>query len=253
MNEQPVPNAERPPNRFRARLTRLSMRRSYGMIGPAEAAALAGSIFIVFLVIVAYLYFLAPARSRLANLQLERSRLHTQLRNSQEVVQKGQTVQTAVTDIAESLDSFENNQLLDASRGRMGLYDNLNSVIRKNGVRNISGPTYAPLEPTGTKTATGGARAANTKWQSVYPGIAISVTLEGPYPNLRRFIREIEANKQFVIINSIELERSTETGGASIEGTPAAPRGSLVSLRVDMATYFQRPSVEAPAATAGGN
>lgn len=247
MNEQPVPETSTR-DRFRARLGTLRASRSYGMFGPAEIAAFGGSLLILFIVIVAYLYFLAPARSRLATLQLERARLHTQLRNSQDVVQQGQTVETAVQNIAESLDSFENNQLASEARGRMGLYDSLNSIIRKNGVRNTSGPTYSTLEPAGSKTATGGTRASNTKWQSVYPGIAISVTLEGQYQNLRRFIRDIESSKQFVIINSIELERSTESGGfATDAAAPSVPKSSLVSLRVDMATYFQRTSEDGSA------
>ncbi len=255
MNEQPIPPSEPTKrDRFRARFDTLRVpRNSYGMVGPAELAALGGALLMLVLVIVAYLSFLAPARYRLANLQLERSRLQTQLRNSQDVVQQGQTVETAVQDIAQSLDAFENNQLVGATRGRMSLYDSLNALIRKNGVRNTSGPTYATLEPTGAKTATGGARAANTKWQSIYPGIAISVTLEGPYQNLRRFIRDVESSKQFVIINSIELERSTETGGGGDPSVPPATRGSLVSLRVDMATYFQRTATEAAAAQPGAN
>jgi Tfp pilus assembly protein PilO len=112
-------------------------------------------------------------------------------------------------------------------------------------LRNTAGPNYTPLEPAGSKNGTTGARTANTKWQSIYPGIAISVTVEGPYQNLRRFIRDIETNRQFVIINSVELERSTENSAPPADGASgAAPRGSLVSLRLEMATYFQRGSTE---------
>ena len=68
------------------------------------------------------------------------------------------------------------------------------------------------------------------------------MTVEGPYQNLRRFVRDIEANRQFVIINSVELERATETNAPPpVEGDPAGGTvGALVSLRLEMATYFQR-------------
>ena len=124
----------------------------------------------------------------------------------------------------------------------MGLYDSLNGLIRKNELRNTSGPTYTPLEPSDSKVGTSGSRSANTKWQSVYPGVAISVTVEGQYQNLRRFIRDLEANTQLIIINSVELERSTETSNSpTAEGGPTpGTRGSLVSLRLEMTTYFQR-------------
>ena len=148
--------------------------------------------------------------------------------------------------IAQSLDEFENNKLLGAGPGRISLYDALNTMIRKNGLRNTSGPTYTPLDPAGTKTATGGTKAS-TKWQSVYPGVAVSVTVEGQYQNLRRFVRDLETTKQFVIINAVELERSSETNSRPQPEDAAAgsPQNSIVSLRLDMATYFQRPNLTA--------
>ena len=93
--------------------------------------------------------------------------------------------------------------------------------------------------------------------QSVFPGIGVTLTVEGTYPNLRRFIRDIEADRQFVVINTVELEGVTDTGSADAPPPPAADgapgaapsqgpsRGALVSLRLDMAAYFRR------AATAG--
>lgn len=250
---QPTSRATTGRDLLRSRLQRLNLPRRPGLIGPAELAGLAGSVVILILVVVGYLYFMIPAGYRLQSLQSERSRLQTQLRSSQDVVRQGQTTDATVQNITQSMVAFETEQLLGANRGRMSLYDSLNDLIRKNGLRNTSGPTYTPLEPTGSKTGNSGSRTANTKWQSIYPGIAISVTVEGPYQNLRRFIREIETNRQFVIINSVELERSTENSAPSGEGsTGGATRGSLVSLRLEMATYFQRGSMEeVPAQPAG--
>ena len=91
-----------------------------------------------------------------------------------------------------------------------------------------------------------GSRSANTKWQSIYPGIAISVTVEGAYQNLRRFIRDLETTKQFIIINSVELERSNETNySPATQGEPTSgARGALISLRLEMTTYFKRASAQ---------
>jgi Tfp pilus assembly protein PilO len=243
MSEQPAPTrlaVNR--DRIRARLHSLNFSRQQRILGPAELIALACSFLILVLVIGSYLYFLLPARSRLATLQLERARLQSRLRNTQEVVRQGESTEATVQKIAQSLDAFESKQLLAANRGRMGLYDSLNELIRKNGLRNTSGPTYITLDPAGSKTAASNTRSANTKWQSIYPGIAISLTVEGPYANLRRFVRDIEANKQFIIVNSVELERATETNSSpAAEGSSGGEtQGSLVSLRLEMATYFQR-------------
>jgi Tfp pilus assembly protein PilO len=243
MKEKSTPTRSIKRDQIRARLNRFTRSRQPGILGPAELIGLAGSAVILILVIVSYLYFLLPARSRLETLQLERSRIQSQLRKSTDVLREGQTTDARVQGITQSLDLFESNRLAYPNTGRMGLYDSLNQLIRKNAVRNTSGPTYVPLEPTGSKSA-GGSKSVNTKWQSIYPGIAISVTVEGQYQNLRRFIRDIETSKQFLIINSVELERATETdNSAPTAGDPnAAARGSLVSLRLEMATYFKRGS-----------
>ncbi len=239
MSQQP-PSPSTHKRQFRARLTNLRVSRQSGVFGVAEIIGIAGALLILVLVVVSYLYFLVPARSRRAALELERARLQSQLRNSQDLLTRGRSTDATVQSITQSLEAFETAGLVDANRGRMGLYDSLNSLIRKNGLRNTSGPSYTPLEPVGSK-ASPGSRAANTKWQSIYPGIAISVTVEGPYQNLRRFVHDIETSKQFVIINTVELERATESSGASEAGTTGS---SLVSLRLEMTTYFQRAGTE---------
>jgi len=247
MSEQtPTTHRTASRDRIRARLQRFNSSRGQRILGPAEVIGVAGSFLILLLVIVSYLYFLLPARSHLDALESERSRLQTQLRTSQDLVTQGRSTEARVQDITQSLEDFENKKLVGANSGRLGLYDSLNLLIRKNGLRNTSGPAYVPLEPADSKAATTGTRSANTKWQSIYPGIAISVTVEGQYPNLRRFIQDIETNRQFVIMNSVELERATETNSLpSTEGEPTgATRAALVSLRLEMASYFQRSTTE---------
>jgi Tfp pilus assembly protein PilO len=249
MSEQPAP-PRRTGGRemIRTRLETLNVSRQNGILGPAELIALAGSGLILVLVIVSYLYFLAPARSRVEALKLERARLQSQLQNSQTLVLQGQTTEATVQTITQSLDGFESKRLVSSDPGRMGLYGSLNQLIKKNGLRNTSGPTYTPLDPAGQKSGSSGAKSASAKWQSIYPGIAISLTVEGQYQNLRRFVRELEADKQFIIINSVELESATDSNNAiPVEGNPATTsRGTLVSLRLEMATYFQRSGTQSP-------
>lgn len=247
MSDQ-TPPARRSANRdrLRAGIQKLNFTSEQRIFGPAEIIGLAGAMFVLVLVVVSYLYFLLPANTRLEELLSERSLLQSELRDLKNVVSQGETTEASVEKITQSLDDFESNHLLSADRGRMGLYDSLNTLIRKNGLRNTAGPTYLPLEPSNAKGGTTGSRSTNTKWQSVYPGIAISVTVEGPYQSLRKFIRDMEASGQFIIINSVELERSTETNNSlptAGEGDAAAgTKSSLVSLHLEMTTYFQRAS-----------
>lgn len=246
--------------RYKERVSEFVTSRRGKMFGVAEVAALAGSGLILLLVMLSYLYFLVPARSRVASLEADRKQLQTNLQTLQGVVIKDQNTKETVQKITTSLDKFETDFLLRQDQGRMELYDELNQLIIKNRVRNTSGPTYTELDPEGTKQ-TGGKNIA-TKWQSFYPGVAVMVTVEGQYENVRRFIRDVERSRQFVVINEVELQRARDTnapvsveGETSESGQPVAPeassgsRGSLVSLQLSMATYFQRPTAEtAPAA-----
>ena len=247
MNEAPIkPTRQRRRPHLRANLQRLRASRKQGMFGVAEILGLGGGLLLLLIVVISYVYFLVPARSRREALQLERARLQTQLRTSEDIIRKDQDTQSTVTKITESLDDFETYRLSNAGEGRMGLYGELNQLIHKNALRNTSGPAYTPLASSSTKQSPGETRSASTKWQSVYPGIAVSVTVEGQYQNLRRFIRDLELSKQFIIVNAIELERATESNSAaSVDSSANANRNSLVSLRLDLATYFQMGATEA--------
>lgn len=222
------------------------------MFGVAEAAALIGSCFVLLLVLLSYLYFLVPARSRVNSLSADRKQLITNLQTLDAVVNKDQGTQQTVDNVAASLTKFETTYLAPPDQGRM-VFEELNQLMVKNGLRNTSGPTYTPLDPTGTKSTSG--KSVTTKWQSYYPGIAVMVTVEGPYQDIRRFIHDVERSEQFVVINQVELQRATQTNAPASADEPAAgggggSRGSLVSLQLNMATYFQRQNVSTTPAAA---
>ena len=229
-----------PRSQYKQRISTFIQSRRGKMFGVAEVAALAGSCLVLLLVLLSYLYFLVPARSRVSSLDQDKTRLQANLQTLKGVVNKEQTTQEQVDRIAASLGEFETSHLLRADEGRLDLYDELNQMILKNNLRNTSGPTYTPLDPTGEKTAVGG-KSIVTKWQSFYPGIAVMVTVEGQYQDIRRFVRDIERSKQFVVINQVELQRANENNSpASADESAPNPGGSLISLQLNLATYFQR-------------
>jgi Tfp pilus assembly protein PilO len=212
------------------------------MFGFTEVAALAGSCFVLLLVLLSYLYFLVPARSRVSAANEEKARLQTNLKTLDGVVSKGRDTKAQVDQIATSLTDFESSYLPRPDQGRMELYDELNQLIVKNNLRNTSGPTYAPLDPTGTKSTSG--KTTTTKWQSFYPGIAVLVTVEGQYQDTRHFVRDLERSKQFVVINEVELQRANENSApASADESAAGSKGSLISLQLNLTTYFRRDNL----------
>jgi Tfp pilus assembly protein PilO len=219
----------------RVRLNQLRQSRQYGMFGIPEIVGLGASALMLLAVAFAYFYFLTPAQARLKAIENESEQLQRRVRLAQSEGDLNASPQASVDQINQSLEKFESEALMQRNQGRMDLYGQLNAIIRKHNLRNTAGPVYTPLVALGTPGApTTAAKAGSARWQSLYPGIGIAVTVEGPYANLRRFLREVEASKQFIIINSVELEGVTDANSQS--------GAALVSLHLDMATYFQRDS-----------
>ena len=225
--------------RYTARVSEFVDSRRGKMFGIAEVVALAGSCFVLALVLFSYLYFLVPARSRISSLNADRKQIETNIKTLDGVVNKEQGTQQTVDGVVASLSDFETKHLLRQDRGRMQLYEELNQLIIKNKVRNTSGPTYTTLEPSDQKAASG--KSVVTKWQSFYPGLNVMVTVEGAYEDIRRFIRDVERSKQFVVINQVELQRAQQDNApVSAEEAGSGTRVSMVTLQLNMATYFQR-------------
>jgi hypothetical protein len=234
---------------IRIRVEKLRQSRQRSLLGVPELVGLGASALLLLAVVFSYLFFLRPANARLDDAQRKREETFTQLRKMQEGIKLNTDKQTTIAEITQSVQDFETNRLSTRASGRITLLDTLNKLIRSNSLRNTSGPTYSMLDPLAAgSTQSSAARAGNAKWQSLYPGLGINLTVEGAYPNLRRFVREIETSNQFIIINAVELEKATDSSAAAAAPVPAAPgetakpvvRGALVSLRLDMAAYFRR-------------
>ena len=234
-----------------------SSRLNRGMFGIPEIIGLALSGLLVLITVLAYLYFLLPAQLRLKNLQQERTETENSIRKLKEVVGENISRDDQIKKINESVVSFEQKFLRNRAVGRMNLYQELNEIIRRNNLRNTAGPNYAALDPINPNAPkTQAAKAGTARWQSLFPGISVSVTVEGPYANIRRFIHDLEANNQFVIINAVQLEgeegsnssASVSEGGINPTIQPTNGAGNatnIVSLRLDLAIYFQRDGQEA--------
>ena len=250
---------------IRVRLDQLKRSPGLRVIGLPELIGLSLAALLALISIFAYFYFLAPAYSRRDFALAERDRLRGQMQASQRNFKEDTDASAAVKEINDSLENFETNKLVAPGPGRLSLYADLNDLIRSNGLRNTSGPSYTTLEPLGTKAqvqpTASAEKQSNAKWQSIYPGISVSVTVEGPYQSVRHFVRDIETSRQFLIVNAVELEGVTQSNAASSETAsvraptpvrgakpavslgitqPSGARGTFVSLRLDLATYFQR-------------
>ncbi|HEY1404650.1 MAG TPA: GspMb/PilO family protein [Pyrinomonadaceae bacterium] len=183
----------------------------------------------------AYFFLLVPERSRLTALETERAQLQAKLRASSEGVERNESTQASVDKIVTSLSEFETTVL--ASRDPQtttAVIGELNDKTRRHSLARAQF-SFSHLDEAvpGQRITQQAARAGNaSKRESVFPAIDISLTIEGPYGNLRRFIRDIEQSRRFIVINGIQLEGVSDSGDSA--------RAALVGLRLDMSAHFRR-------------
>lgn len=261
-------------------------RKVYGgMWGPIEIATAGAGMLAAVAAILLYIFVVVPSNRELENNRARVVTLENELISTRQKYGNMSNVETEVAKLLSSVSDFESNYLPIAANGRTALYQRINGLIAGHGLVNTTGPDYAPLDileqKEGSKPNEEGGKA---KFRSLFPGVYVTTTLEGPYANLRRFLREIETGNEFVVVSAVELEPSeTEQkdgqqnkptqAGVQVDPTTAYPmtntsapfqqpgaqtalpnsargktHGTTVRLRLEMAAYFRRPNA-APAMT----
>lgn len=255
---------------LRTRLDTFRATRRRGPVGLPEFAALACAALLLLAAVLAYLSLLVPQQSRRTSLETEKGDVERLVLSQQSNLGSSKDTAQRVSEIMTSLEEFETGHLGVASSGTKTLIEELNRLITKNSLRISGGINFTQLQETvpGDENAQrarrqgSGEQSAQRVVQSIFPGIGVTLTVEGNYPNLRRFIRDIEADRrQFIVINTVELEGVSDANAAEqlvppvangpVPGAQPPPqtptRGALVSLRLDMATYFRRAAASSAA------
>jgi len=257
-----------------------------GMWGKAELAAVGAAFLTIVAALFIYLVFTLPAKRELERNKSTRDRLEAELAAAREKYGDITNTETQVAKVLGSVDDFETRYLPVASIGQTSLYQNLNALIASNGLVNTSGPDYSPLEIAGEKSnGETEEQRGRARLRSLFPGTYVTMTVEGPYANLRRFIRDLETSRDFIVIGSVELSPAESRSGKEqnnatqqsqipnqfdqgVNGGFGAPpvtrplnpqptpqrgktQGEIVSLRIELAAYYRRPASESmmPAAT----
>ena len=255
-----------------------------GMWGPMETATVALGMLAILATVLLFVLVVLPAKKELEANRAKRDELEAQLISSRNKYGTITTTEARVAELITSVNDFETRYLRNPLLDKTSLYQRINGLISAYGLTNTSGPDYAPLEiADGNRNGqqSEGERG-RTKFQSLFPGVYVTTTVEGSYQNLRRFIREIETSQQFVVISAIELEpaeneeekpdpsKPTQASINQIQINPMNPgefpqnptvtqnvplsqqpkinrgktRGETVSLRLEMAAYFRRPTYQ---------
>ncbi len=252
-------------------------RKVYGgMWGIPEITTVGLAGLAVLSVLLLYLFFVLPRESELKNNRAKLDELEKKLISERQRYGSAETTEKRVAELINSVDDFETRFLKSDSISRSALYQQINGLIAGYGLTNTTGPDYQRLEISASNNAQDEKESGRAKFQSLFPGDYVTMTVEGSYQNLRRFIRQIETSNQFIVISAVELEpadseekkdtKQTVAGGQTqnppltdfrngginpTQITQATPkpkvpqgkkRGEIVALRLEMAAYYRRPN-----------
>jgi Tfp pilus assembly protein PilO len=183
-----------------------------GMWGRNEIITVALASLAFLIVVLIYFFEVIPSNRELARHKEEADNLKTVLATANDRYGSVVSTEDQVAKIVASETDFETRYLPPIGSGRNELYQRLNSLIDDYGLTNTSGPDYAPLEMINQQDANStnqtDEQRGREKFRSLFPGVYVSMTVEGSYQNLRRFIKDIEAGQEFIVISSVQLTPS---------------------------------------------
>ncbi len=178
-----------------------------GMWGQTEIATVSVALLAVLTTVLLFVFLVLPAQKELDENRVKRDQLERETIAARSKYGDITKVDERVKELKDSVQDFETRFLPNPTVGKTALYQRINSLISGYGLVNTTGPDYAPLELDSRQAVeVSQTESGKSKFQSLFPGVYITMTVEGSYQNLRRFIREVETSGQFVIISAIELE-----------------------------------------------
>lgn len=221
-------------------------RRVYaGMWGQSEIATVGLGMLAILATIILVVLVVFPAQKELEKNKAERDRLETELKAARGKYGSITTTEARVAELVGSVDDFEARFLPVGTIGKSALYQRINGLIGAYGLVNTTGPDYAPLvvadDRRGGQQSEG--ESGRAKFQSLFPGVYVTMTVEGSYQNLRRFIREMETGNQFVVISAVELEPAEGENKQENNTAPSA-QAQINNVRItpnNVAGFQQNP------------
>lgn len=265
-----------------------------GMWGTTELVTVGLGLLAILTTILVFVFLVIPAQKELDENRARRDELEKQFQTANNRYGTITTTKERVAEIVQSVDDFETRYLPAETNGKAALAQQINGLIGAYGLINTTGPDYAPLEIADQTRSTQASEdgTGKSKFISIFPGQYVTMTVDGTYQNLRRFIREIETSNNFVVISAVELEPSEnkekESGNQTViaqvnqpqtQNNPTAQnqfggvgpntfgqpnqqttttvtkidrgktRGETVTLRLELAAYFRRPTFQPQATT----
>jgi Type II secretion system (T2SS), protein M subtype b len=218
-------------------------------LSPVEIVFLSSAVLFACAVALFYSYKVAPLgfavsarqrqiqdlKARIEKLNIEEKRRLDQASNAERIL--------------ESLRGFE-SRLYQDERGMTQIINEIGAlrIRHKIIVEDSRFRPEAADEPQLDENGNPKPQRTRDKRPKIYPKLGIDTTVIGDYPNLRRFLSDLERSEQFLIVNSLSFQGGDERTVRQLARTGKQPELSSseavpVSLKIELDTYFQPPSV----------
>ncbi len=211
-------------------------------LGEAIAVLLAAAVLVW--AVAQYFSSLKPEQDRLRAIQAELdAQQRSIIANAKPSGAEPPTAEDQAAKALESLETFKDRHLKPFSSGRIALIKEINALAKKNSVTLTSGIDMGATggEADAEANQTGENKSASSHKKAdellnVFPSVGFRFTVFGQYSNVRTFINEVEREKQFVVINSVNFtNQEARTASRRSRGEGA----SGIMLSIEMSAYFQ--------------
>lgn len=217
-------------------------------LGTTETVFLVSAILFMLSVVFFFATKVKPLNSQVAALEARENELRLKL-NEINIKERKQNEQAAnAQKILDSLDRFE-SYLKPDERGMTLIMSEIEALGKTNKVL-VGDSLYKVEEVVPITDQNGNPRpqAGPNNKGNTYPAFGVETNVIGDYPNLRRFLLDLERSKQFLIISSLSFQGEADSARRAAAGGRPGPQVQLspdaipVSLKIEFQTYFQKPS-----------
>ena len=210
-----------------------------------EALAVLLAVALLIFVVTQYFSSLKPEQDRLRSLETQLdAQQKSIIANAHPQGMPEVSAEDQAKIALETLETFKSNHLKSFSAGRIALIKEINALAKKNAVSLTSGidmgAKLTDSDGEGDKSRESGGTTKRKKAEDLlnaFPSVGFRFTVFGQYSNVRAFINELEHEKQFVVINSVNLtNQEARTASRRSRGAEGA---SGIMLTMEMSAYFQ--------------
>ncbi|MBI3651370.1 MAG: hypothetical protein HY231_10160 [Acidobacteria bacterium] len=217
-------------------------KKAARLLGMSVAELIAATVVVLFCIF-AFAYFMTAISPLRSELSLQQKQLDTLKQTEKELLTASRKPPEAPVDAGKealaSLETFKSSRLRPLSVGRIALINDLNALAKKHSVQLTTGIDMsmdrAEAQLAGDKKGTKVVKK-DSNLQSVFPNLKIRFTVAGDYAKLRGFISDLEANKQFITIEALNIQTIRESEGGGRKGRQAVVSG--ISLAIELTAYF---------------